>query len=219
MSATIAIISQSGKRILDPRSHDAVAVSLASLLPWLGRDANQSGWQASFARGVLLVGPSIVKAAGFGCVSPADVSRNCYCTGAIRIVVSLKLTGGQADGAKHIVPIGKHACNRWFESVWTPSILVGARRRGRRDRNHLRCHPSTWQSCSRAPAFAWPMSHSNPAVVGDFRVRPFSRRCASTAQTRAGRLAGGAQHRGAWRLVVTSTPWRGEEESKSKKHR
>jgi hypothetical protein len=46
-----------------------LAVSLASLLPWFGRDANQSGWQASFARGVLpLVGTGIVKATSFSCV-------------------------------------------------------------------------------------------------------------------------------------------------------
>jgi hypothetical protein len=46
-----------------------VGVSLASFLPWFGRDANQSGWQASFARGVLpLVRSSIMKSTGFGYV-------------------------------------------------------------------------------------------------------------------------------------------------------
>lgn len=54
-----------------------VAVSLASLLPWLRRDANQSGWQARFARGVLpLLGTSIMKSTSLSCVRvPRSVSR------------------------------------------------------------------------------------------------------------------------------------------------
>jgi hypothetical protein len=50
-----------------------IVVSLASLLPWFGRDANQSGWQASFARGVLpLVGTGIVKSTSFSCGKERD---------------------------------------------------------------------------------------------------------------------------------------------------
>jgi hypothetical protein len=60
-----------------------IAVSLASLLPWFDRDANQSGWQASFARGVLpFVRTSIVKSTGFSCGRPVALVENC--TGAIR---------------------------------------------------------------------------------------------------------------------------------------
>lgn len=62
------------KRLIDQRAMTmlllllaVVAVSLASLLPWLGWDANQSGRQASFARGVLLpvIGTGIVKSTSF----------------------------------------------------------------------------------------------------------------------------------------------------------